>query len=164
MPDSIKKPTVVERRRHIVRGISDGTCLICRASPMLLKRTGIGSESRCIVCGAIYSNGDNPYPAFWLASMKIDPRKVSKVHLRNFIYLPVYRMYWIETGKILPLGGRLNRPFTNDDEAAFYGWILKNRQKLEVLGYKDNFAWDDMDDLLTRRKKYLKSKKKSKGD
>jgi hypothetical protein len=142
------KPTHEERMEHLRVGVVDDTCLVCG-----VEFGGVHTDSshqiRCIQCGVTYQVEGSKHPDEWLAQHGLKREEVAKHTSDCYVFLPIFRDYWDETGRKIPIGFYMGDPgYTQEEFVLFYKWLFNNKDRYYE-EYKFDLQWARIEALAT---------------
>jgi len=134
------RPTELEILKHYKNGVGKN-CLVCDEE---LKGywTDYNGQIKCRTCGMTYQILGCHLKDEYLKKNNITSDDIAERYCDNFDLLPIYRDYYQENKKILPIGFYMGKPpWSEEDDEHFYKWLAQNADKYRV-EYKDYFYWD----------------------
>lgn len=134
------RPTEDDFVQHLKQGL-DGKCLVCDED-LSGHWTDFNGEIKCFTCGMTYQKIQWKGKKEFLTERGID--KVALPYCPDFIEVPIYRTYWQQTQKQIPLGLYLE-PYPNQRQESedFFRWLSKHCAEYRV-EYESYFKWDLM--------------------
>jgi hypothetical protein len=142
------RPTDQEYAAHLREG-TRSKCLVCDEI-LIGVWTDLNGEVRCEKCGMTYQRISWKGNEDYLQTLGLTKTDVAAKHCPRFQLVPLYRDYWQQTGRKLPLGNYLGEsPIPREDHLNFWLWLARNEQTYHPVYTKD-FDWDGVRELLKR--------------
>jgi len=126
---------------HILVG-HDGPCLVCSGPRSYRAWTDVNGQCYCLACGCTYQILGCHFRQEFLDKHGIMKERVAREYCDCFEGLEVFRAYWSEVGKMMPLGSFIGRsPYLGDQRQSWGRWLAENRER-----FRDNeyFNWDSI--------------------
>lgn len=141
------RPLPYQIKEHLLLGLPKRRCLVCKKDlhGQILDFPG---QMRCGTCGVTYQIEGSKLSKKFLQTLGLIPEQVARVYCDCFEELPIYRAYWDETKRPVPLGTfrfpiRRRKLIPDSEVKDFYSWLWKNREKFRP-HYENEFKWDDI--------------------
>lgn len=141
------KPTNEEKIQHYREGVGEN-CLICGAE-FGGTYTDSSHQIRCWQCGAPYQVGGGRFEEEWLEKQGLKKEDIAQHFLDFYILLPIFRDYWLQTEKRIPMGIYLGNPdYTQEEFESFYRWLHENKDKYYE-EYQFDLQWARIEGVAT---------------
>jgi hypothetical protein len=141
------RPTHADFIEHVKTGIGDN-CLVCDCE-LVGEWTDYNGEIKCSVCGMTYQILGSHFTDEFLSKNRLSPLDVARRYCPDFEEVPIFRAYWNEAHRQLPLGTYLvSARISKDDHLAFIQWLADHAPEIEPL-YADSFNWEMVKHLVT---------------
>lgn len=118
------------------------TCLVCD-SDLHVTWTGRNGEARCLTCGMAYDIAGCRLSKETLERFNLKPADIVQVYTCEIQLVPLYRVYWEQFHRRLPLGMYISDRgiYTPEEYKSFYSWLAQQaelyRSALEAF-----YDWD----------------------